>query len=243
MNVKHISFQPTQKAYFKKRLNRFVAVAELNGKSVLAHIATSGRLGELLLPGAEVLLEASTSTARRTPFSLLAVRYQDIWVSIDAQLPNRLMRQMLNANEFPPLADCRFIRSEPSYGQGRFDFLLEAPDNQPVYVEVKSVALVEEAIALFPDAPTERGTRHLHHLTSLCSEGNRCVVIFIVQRSDAAACTANSRTDPAFAEALAQAVDGGVEVYAYKCDVEPSGVTLTQRLPVLLQKLPKEEDL
>ena len=233
MNVKYIPFKPTQTAYFKERLNRFVAVVELNGEPVQAHIATSGRLGELLVPGAEVLLEASTSKTRRTPFSLRAVRYQDIWVSIDAQLPNRLMRQILVASELPPLVDCQFIRSEPSYSQGRFDFLLESA-GQPVFVEVKSVTLVEGGIALFPDAPTERGRRHLNNLTVLCSEGNRCAVIFVVQRSDATACAANRQTDPAFAEALAQAVHGGVETYAYGCTVDPGGVTLKERLPVLV---------
>lgn len=229
----HIPFKPTLSGCFLERRNRFVALVELDGEPVHAHIATSGRLWELLVPNAKVLLEPSTSTTRRTPYSVRAVWHQGIWVSIDAQLPNRLLRQILSHNKLPPFAACQFVRSEPAYSGGRFDFLLEE-QGQAVYLEVKSVTLVDAGVALFPDAPTVRGRRHLDHLAILRGEGCRCAVIFIVQREDAIYFTPNRVTDPAFAQSLRSAVAAGVEAYAYRCLVNPAGLTLTQRIPVLI---------
>lgn len=229
----HIPFKPTEAGRFVARLNRFVAKVEINGEEVEAHIATSGRLTELFVPGAAVLLERSNSPKRRTVFSLRAVWYHQTWVSIDAQLPNKLIKQALVTKALPPFAQCEFVRSEPVYSSGRFDFLL-AEDGQAVYVEVKSVTLVEDGVALFPDAPTARGRRHLSHLADLQREGCRCAVIFIIQRGDADYFAPNQRTDLQFGQALRQAVAAGVEPYAYRCVVDNAGLTLAQRLPVLI---------
>jgi sugar fermentation stimulation protein A len=222
-----------QTGRFVKRLNRFVALVDLEGERVEAHIATSGRLAELLVPDAAVLLERSQSTRRKTAYSLRVVRYGQTWVSIDAQLPNKLIKQLLQAQALPPFAQCDFVRSEPVYRGGRFDFLLTEA-GQAVYVEVKSVTLVEEKLGLFPDAPTERGRRHLLHLAGLRQEGCRCAVIFIIQRHDADYFAPNGRTDPPFAQALRQAAAAGVELYAYRCQVDKKGLTLAQRVPVLI---------
>ncbi|EEG77830.1 sugar fermentation stimulation protein [Dethiobacter alkaliphilus AHT 1] len=229
----HYTFLPTVPGVFVRRLNRFVAEVEYGGQLWQAHIATSGRLGELLVPGAEVLLEKSAKKNRRTAYSLRVVRYQGVWVSIDAQIPNRLVAKGLQEGLLPPFAECEFIRSEPAYAGGRFDFLL-SDAGQATYVEVKSVTLVEEKVGLFPDAPTERGRRHLQHLGELAKGGCRCAVIFVIQRDDAEAFTPNERTDPAFAGELRQAVAHGVEAFAYRCQVRPAGITLTESVPVLV---------
>ena len=171
----YIPFAPTVPGKFLEKINRFVAVVDYGGNHYHAHIATSGRLWELLVPGATVLLEKSTRATRRTAYSLRAVAHNGVWVSIDAQIPNRLLAKALKVGALLPFAQCEFIRSEPAYGGGRFDFLL-ADQGQPVYIEVKSVTLVNASVAYFPDAPTDRGRRHLEHLAALAGEDYRCAV-------------------------------------------------------------------
>ena len=228
-----IKFKPTIPAIFTARLNRFVALVQLNGSVSQAHIATSGRLHELLVPGASVLLEKSNSLLRKTQFSLRAVEYDGVWVSIDAQVPNRLVEKALRSRELLPFAGCDFIRREPAYSGGRLDFLL-SEEGKDVYIEVKSVTLVEGRTALFPDAPTIRGRRHLVCLQELAQSGCRAAVLFVVQREDACCFAANSATDPLFADELRDAVAGGIEAYAYGCKVEAAQIILLERLPVMV---------
>jgi sugar fermentation stimulation protein A len=228
-----IEFKPTVPAIFAGRPNRFVALVELNGSLTQAHIATSGRLHELLVVGARVLLEKSSTPARKTQFSLRAVEHEGIWVSIDAQVPNRLVEKALVSRALPPFAGCDYLRREPAYDDGRLDFLLEEKGKY-VYIEVKSVTLVEGRTALFPDAPTVRGSRHLHKLHKLAVNRQRAAVLFIVQREDAYGFAANNATDPIFAAALREAVEGGVEVYAYGCRVDAAQIELLERLPVMV---------
>jgi sugar fermentation stimulation protein A len=228
-----VGFEKPEEGLFLERLNRFTALIQHEGVTGSAHIATSGRLRELLVPGARLLLQKHRGHGKKTDFFLLAVDHQGIWVSINAQLPNRLLEGIFCAGGLPPFAGCVFVRREPAYRDGRLDFLL-AEEGQAVYVEVKSVTLVNRRVGLFPDAPTERGRRHLHHLAELVSEGCRAAVIFVVQRYNAESFAPNRETDPAFAAALQVAAFSGVEVYAYRCHVTPDGVTLAERIPVLL---------
>jgi sugar fermentation stimulation protein A len=229
-----ITFQPTEPGVFVERLNRFVALVECDGNRFQAHIATSGRLWELLVPGARLLLEKSQNPKRRTPFSMRAVWHNSVWVSIDAQIPNRLIGKVLRSGELSPFAECHYVRSEPAYGGGRFDFLLADSDGRPVYIEIKSVTLVEQRTGLFPDAPTERGRRHLKHLATVAAGEGRAAVIFVIQRNDADRFAPNVVTDPDFGAALRFAAVAGVETYAYRCCVEPEGITLGKRLPVMI---------
>lgn len=228
-----IPFGETEPGIFVERENRFVARVERAGRLERAHIATSGRLWELLTPGARLLLEKTASQGRITPLSLRAAYHNGVWVSVDAQIPNKLLAKALRERVLSPFAGAFYIKSEPAYEAGRFDFLLEE-DGQPVYIEVKSVTLAENGVALFPDAPTERGRRHLEHLARLAGEGCRTAVIFVAQRQDTAAFAPNARTDPAFALALRNAVRNGVEAYAYNCLTEKRGITLGSRLPVMV---------
>lgn len=228
-----IEFGPVASGIFLERPNRFVALVKMDGQSFFAHVPTSGRLRELLLPGTPVLLEASRVPGRSTSFDLRAVSHGDVWVSVDARLPNRLLEAALKAEKIKAFARCRFIRREPAYAGGRLDFELRQ-DGRPVYIEVKSVTLVENGMALFPDAPTVRGTRHLQHLACLAKNGYRSAVIFAIQRGDARSFAPNSVTDPGFARALHEAVSSGVEAYAFSCPVTPQGIRLGERLPVLV---------
>jgi sugar fermentation stimulation protein A len=211
-------------ARFVQRLNRFVAQVEIDGAVLEAHVPTSGRLGELLLPGAPVQVRKGTGSKRKTAWDLMLVKTGDTWVSLDSRLPNYLVGQLLREDELPPFAGARDIKAEYVFGESRLDFAFTDGDGQRTLVEVKSVTLVEEGVAMFPDAPTSRGARHLRELAQAVGEGYRAAVLFIVQRDDATEFAPNWRTDPAFAQALAEAEAAGVEIYAWKCKAEANAL-------------------
>lgn len=212
-------------ARFVQRLNRFVAQVEIDGAVLEAHVPTSGRLGELLLPGAPVQVRKGTGSKRKTAWDLMLVKTGDTWVSLDSRLPNYLVAQLLAEGKLPPFAGARDIKAEYVFGESRLDFAFTDGDGQRTLVEVKSVTLVEEGLAMFPDAPTSRGARHLRELAQAVGEGYRAAVLFIVQRDDATEFAPNWRTDPAFAQALAEAEAAGVEIYAWKCKAEANALT------------------
>ncbi len=213
-------------ASFCLRLNRFVAQVELGGEVVIAHVPTSGRLGELLLPSAETQVRKATNPKRKTAWDLMLVKTGNTWVSLDSRLPNHLVGQLLRTNKLPPFQGAKDTKSESVYGESRLDFSFIDGNGQPTLVEVKSVTLVEEGLAMFPDAPTLRGTRHLVELTRAVGEGYRAAVLFIIQRDDATSFAPNHRTDTAFALALAEAREAGVEIYAWKCKAGANALTL-----------------
>lgn len=235
-----------ESATFLERPNRFVIHARLDktGQSVRAHCPNPGRMGELMVPGATVYLSRADDPARRTPFTLRFVIHPEAGqlISLNTQLPNDLFAEGLADGFFPPFRGHRSARREVSVPQNpaghggkvtsRVDFLLEDVQGRPCWVEVKSVSLVEAGLALFPDAPTIRGRRHLLELIDLVGMGNRAAVVFIVQRPDAVTVRANRHTDPDFADALALAHAAGVEIYAYTCSVNLDEVKLAGEIPV-----------
>ncbi|SFR14343.1 sugar fermentation stimulation protein A [Desulfoscipio geothermicus DSM 3669] len=220
-------------ARFVERKNRFVALVTLDGREVSVHVPSSGRMGELLVPGAVVYLAPSGVAGRRTAFTLLLVEYGGILVSVDSLLPNRLLYRALQRGELPEFAGYTGVRREFPYREGRMDFLL-AGDRGRCLVEVKSVTLVERGEARFPDAPSQRGVRHLEELALARGEGYRAAVVFVVQREDGEYFTPNDGCDPLFGRALRRAYQSGVEVYALGCRVEMHGVTLYGSMPVYL---------
>lgn len=222
-------------ACFCQRVNRFTARVAIEGEEAAAHVPTSGRLGELLLPGAEVKVRRAESLNRKTAWDLMLVRTGDTWVSLDSRLPNYLVGQALVENELPQFTGAADIKPEYSYGDSRLDFACTDRNGQRTLIEVKSVTLVEDGVAMFPDAPTTRGTRHLEELTRARAEGFRAAVMFIIQRDDAKAFTANRRTDPAFALALEKAKEAGVEVYAWRCLAQENALTLLGDVPLVSQ--------
>jgi sugar fermentation stimulation protein A len=215
---------------FVRRVNRFVAEVEHDGRHY-AHVPSSGRMQELLLPGSAILLEDKGLVSRKYRYKLSFVRKGSVWVSIDSLLPNRLVGQALKDRLFDQLSPYDSVRNEATFGQSRFDFLLLGP--HPLIIEVKSVTLVEQGRAMFPDAPTQRGLKHLEELIMLAQQGYPCVVLFVIQREDALSFRANGTTDPKFAQALRQAKDAGVRTIAYDCSVVPPMVSLRQEVPVV----------
>ncbi len=225
--------QPLVAGRFLWRLNRFAGEVEVEGRRERVHVRNSGRLRELLRPGRPVLLERAGNTGRKTRFTLSLVHVPSGWVSADAHLPNALVAEALQQHAVPDLRGYRILRREPAVGRNRADFLLERGRRQCL-LEVKSVTLVRQGTALFPDAPTVRGRIHLKHLMAARGRGLGAAILFVIQRGDARAFTPNWEADREFAETLRAAVCAGVRVYAMLCRVTPRGVRLATSVPVWL---------
>jgi len=219
---------------FVARDNRFRVTVEVGGRQVWAHLANSGRLGELLVPGSRAILVEKPAAGRRTAYDLSLIEHNGRWVSVDARLPNNLVEEALLAGRLDPLSGYPALRREVSLGRSRFDFLLSAPHRSPCLVEVKSITLVVDGLGCFPDAVTSRGRRHVMELAQAAAAGYRTAVLFCVQREDATGVRPHDESDPDFGRALRQAAAHDVEVYAYACHVEPGKVEIAGRLPVYL---------
>lgn len=222
-----------KEATFLVRDNRFRATVNLNGEYVWAHLANSGRLTELLTPGRRLFLRPATAQGRRTAYDLVLVDLDGVLVSVDAHLPNSLVEEALREGSLTPFDGYKTIRREVQWGGSRLDFVLENQGRRCL-IEAKSVTLVNRGAALFPDAPTIRGRRHVEELRRAVAEGERAAIIFVVQRGDAKVFAPNDEADPSFGLVLRTAVEGGVEVYAYACQVSEEEVRLDLSLDVRL---------
>ena len=218
---------------FVQRLNRFAALVNVNGREEMVHLPNSGRLRELLVPGFRMLLKAAPGEHRKCPYDLALVDLGFTLCSADARLPNALAAEALAERRLAEFLEYSSVRREVTYGESRLDLLLEG-DGQPCFIETKSVTLVENGRAWFPDAPTIRGVKHLNSLMQARDSGYRAVAMFVVQRSDAVDFTPYDEADPLFGETLRRAVDHGVEALAYRCRVTTGEIVLSDRLPVLL---------
>ena len=222
-------------AEFVSRDNRFRVTVEVQGQPVWAHLPNSGRLGELLVPGRRAILIKRPSDRRKTQYDLHLIELQGRWVSLDARLPNDLVEEALLGGILPDLAGYSTVRREVPYGRSRLDFKLEGDARPPCLVEVKSVTLVLDGLACFPDAVTMRGRRHLEELAGAVEAGYRAAVVFVVQRDDALGLRPHDESDPAFGRTLRDVARRGVELYAYACRVEPGRVEIVRPLPVHLE--------
>ncbi|NMB33562.1 MAG: DNA/RNA nuclease SfsA [Clostridium sp.] len=228
--------QKLYNARFIKRLNRFEALVEVEGVEQLTHVPNTGRLKELLLEGAEVMVGGFDKPERKTRYGLLLVRKGDVWVSIDsANVPNKIMHEALLQKEIDIYGDYDEVRREVTISNSRLDFGL-FKDNKEYYIEVKGVTLVEGRQALFPDAPTVRGTRHIEELIRIKLEGKGAGVVFIIQRDDADILKPNDTTDRKFGDSLRKAEDMGVDIHAYTCriDVKSGRIDIARQIPVSL---------
>lgn len=228
-----VTFNGLVEARFLARLNRFSVLVTIGKRKTIAHIANSGRLRELLLIGNRVWIRFAHREGRKTSYDLVLVDSGGSLVSIDAQLPNALVHHAWITGSLPQFEGYTSLAREVNYGHSRLDMMLKGPMGL-CYIETKSVTLVVDGVALFPDAPTIRGRKHVASLKLALMEGHRAAVIFVVQRADATSFSPNIVADPDFGLTLRDAVGAGVEVYSFMCNVSLEGVTILQQMPVRL---------
>ena len=214
---------------FLSRPNRFIALVDIDGAETVCHVKNTGRCRELLVPGAEVYLVPGTAPGRKTPYDLVAVDKSGVLINTDAQAPNRVFAEF--ARTFDPQA--LSVRPEFRFGDSRLDFCLERPDGLHL-VEVKGVTLESGGHARFPDAPTERGVKHLRELMRAVEQGHRATAFFVVQMAQVTDFAPNDDTHPAFGAVLRQAAAAGVQVAAYACRVTPDTMSIDCPVPVIL---------
>lgn len=218
---------------FLARPNRFIAHVDLDGEEVICHVKNTGRCKELLIPGESTVYieDHGADTKRKTRYSLIGVEKQNLMINMDSQAPNKVVKEWIQSGGFLP--GITFIKPEKKYGDSRFDFYLEQGERK-IFLEVKGVTLEEDGVAMFPDAPTERGVRHVEELIACKKNGYDAYIVFVVQMAGMKAFTPNNRTHPEFGEALRKAKRNGVEILVKDCRVTEDELTITGSLPVEL---------
>ena len=224
-----MKYENTVCGRFIDRPNRFIANVELDGKIEVCHVKNTGRCRELLVNGAEVYLERSGNMSRKTKYDLIAVRKGKMLVNMDSQAPNKVAAEYLK-DKFEGLVS---LRPEVKYGASRFDFYAET-ERGGMFIEVKGVTLERDGAAMFPDAPTQRGIKHINELIRCISDGYSAMMLFIVQMENMCYFTPNAETNPEFAAALKRAGDAGVIIKAVQCRVTPDTLTAAGEIPVRL---------
>jgi len=204
------------KATFKSRPNRFIAEVEINNKIATAHVPNTGRCKELLVEGATVYLMPSDNPKRKTKYSLHFVENNGALVSIYSQEANKIVYESILKEKIKELKGYDIIQREKTVGNSRIDIYL-ANEDTDCFVEVKGVTLIKDNIAIFPDAPTERGKKHLEELIELKKTCHRAVVFFLIQHPNGNSFKPNWKTDPDFSKTLVKANENGVEILVYKC--------------------------
>ena len=219
-----IHYDNTVSGAFVRRINRFVAEVLIDGRSEKVHVKNTGRLRELLIPKAKVTLQRASGPNRKTAFDLISVYKPGLkWVNIDSLAPNELMKQYLMSLNYD------VVRPEYTYGDSRFDFYMERR-GEKFLTEVKGCTLaadLKRGIGLFPDAPTERGVKHLDELAAAAGKGYHCQIAFVIQMNGIHMVFPNDDTQPEFGQALARAAKAGVQVVYYGCHVEADSIKIT----------------
>lgn len=221
-----MQYQNMVQGIFLARPNRFIAHIEIGGQLQVCHIKNTGRCRELLVPGTKVWCQVSDDPKRKTKFDLIAVQKGDRLINMDSQAPNAAAKVWLLAGGLGKIED---LRPETVCGDSRFDFSFTL-NGKPCFLEVKGVTLENDGICAFPDAPTQRGVKHLQGLAQAAQEGYGAYVLFVVQMADVAYLHPNDTTDPAFGKALREATAAGVQILAMDCSVTPD--TMVIRSPV-----------
>lgn len=215
---------------FLARPNRFIAHVEIGGQTEVVHVKNTGRCRELLPAGAEVWCQKSGNPTRKTKFDLITVRKGGRLINMDSQAPNFAAKEWLTAGGLGGIQD---LRAETVHGDSRFDFSFIL-DGKRCFLEVKGVTLESGGICAFPDAPTERGAKHLRGLAEAVREGFGAYVLFVIQMADVESLHPNDATDPNFGAALREAAAGGVQVIAMDCEVSADEMRIRKSVPVVL---------
>ena len=214
---------------FINRPNRFVAYCEIDGKTEKCHVKNTGRCKELLIPGASVFLSVADNPDRSTAYDLIAVRKGDRLINMDSQIPNDVAYEGLS--HIPFFSNVSSVRREFTYGDSRIDLMAEG-EGRRYLIEVKGVTLEDDGVVRFPDAPTERGVKHLRELVRSIADGYVPCLLFVIQMDEVRYFEPNAATDPDFADALAEAKAAGVRIFAFTCSVTPDSMELKDPVEV-----------
>ena len=227
-----MKYERISKGTFLERPNRFIAYAELDGKTEVIHVKNTGRCAELLIPGASIYVQESDNPARKTKWDLIGVEKGSRMINMDSQVPNLVVKEWIESGHLT--SDIRMVRPETAYGNSRFDLYVETGSSR-IFIEVKGVTLEEEGVVRFPDAPSDRAVKHLQELEKAVREGYEAYVFFVIQMKGVRYFTPNMDTHPAFCEALKSAKAAGVNILAYDCRVSGDRIEIADPVPVVLE--------
>lgn len=217
---------------FIRRRNRFIAEVAINEQMETVHVRNTGRLRELFIEGVPVLLEPSSNPERKTRYSLICVQKNGQWVNVDSTAPNQIVEEMVRSGRL--FSDVTHVKREKTFGNSRFDLYVEH-GGQKHYIEVKGVTLEADGVARFPDAPTERGIKHIRELVEAKRQGYGASIIFVIQMKGVRRFEPNRATHAAFADALQEAAAAGVEILAFDCIVTGDFLAGDLSIPVNLE--------
>ena len=227
-----MKYERIEKGRFLERPNRFIAYVEIFGKTETVHVKNTGRCAELLVPGATVYVQKTDNPERKTQWDLIAVEKESRIINMDSQIPNKVVEEWIRKGNLFPNAS--LIRPETTYGNSRFDLYVEV-DGRQIFMEIKGVTLEEDGVVRFPDAPTERGVKHVDELAKAVQDGYEAYLFFVVQMSNVKYLAPNRKTHAAFGEAMDRAKAQGVNILAYACQVSEDSIEITEEVPVILE--------
>lgn len=219
---------------FVRRPNRFQGYVIVDGKEELVHVPNTGRCKEILIPGCKALIREENGSNRKTRFSLIGAYKGDILINIDSQIPNKVVEEALINKKIKGLEVYTKISREKTFGNSRFDFKLEDTLENKYYLEVKGVTLEDNGVCKFPDAPTQRGVKHLLELIEVKKNNIGAGILFLIQLGNVKSFSPNYDTDPKFANALKNAQSNGVDIFVYECSVSETHITLSKSIKLNL---------
>jgi len=219
-----MKYENTKEGIFISRPNRFIAHVEIDGAEQICHVKNTGRCHELLIPGTKVIVEHTPIETRKTKYDLIAVYKGERLINIDSQAPNKVVGEWIKEKNY--FGTPHLVKPEYTFGNSRFDFYIESGERK-ILAEVKGVTLEENGVVLFPDAPTQRGVKHLNELAEAAQEGYHCSIAFVIQMNGIHYVFPNTETQPEFGQALSRAADAGVRIVYYGCHVEADSIEIT----------------
>ncbi len=228
-----MKYSSIKKAIFIKRPNRFIAHVLLDGKEEIVHVKNTGRCKEIYKEGTTVFLEESHNKNRKTRYSMIGAYKNNKCINTDAQIPNFVVFEGIEKEVFPEFKNIKVLKREVTFGNSRFDIYFENESSKG-FIEVKGVTLEENGITMFPDAPTQRGTKHVLELIKAVKEGYDCYIFFLVQMKDVSYFTPYKERDPAFAASLSLAKDNGVKILCYDSYVSEDEINIGDKVNVII---------
>lgn len=218
---------------FLERPNRFIAKVLIEDQLETVHVKNTGRCKEILIKGTKIFLQKSHNPKRKTKYSLISAYKDTMLINIDSQVPNEVVYDAITSNKIPELADLHFVKREQKYKNSRFDIYFEG-ENRKGFVEVKGVTLEKDGLAMFPDAPTERGRKHVEELIGAIEEGYEGYVFLLIQMKDISRFIPNTIMDPKFSDALKRAKDAGVHIVCYNSHVTGDTIEIGHQAEVVV---------